>query len=533
MCPVCKRRFTSVARLQLADSVPSSIVAQAAGSGQCMPPSIQILRPTPVVAVLSPSASPVAQGHAFALGHATGSPSLRVDSIASSSPRASPASSTLCMAASSITTPTPARTARSSMQSQEPHARAVSLSQSDSRAVTPVNAAPANHVRSFPPGSGSPTPSPTGHSPTMQHTIYALVLEEEHVSDRDQEPVDLTAEELAALGYTQEELECECYVCHSAEDEANLLLCDSHCGRAAHTWCAGLREVPAGNWYCRWCQPSGPRPRGRPPRPRTTADASAVSLATEGTIETSDAHVARTHRVSRRRGRVALSDSSDSESVDREAAASQRPEREEGIVTRSASRAATRLPVYRAKSPKADEDDDSLDIRIAALRAVSAPTVRCSIPRRAPRTPRAVVPSVGDDAATASGEAARLPQTATPPLLTDVRGSREEPCNSHADATISDSREHEPHAQSRVGDAPPSSALLHARTRANARVRISFGARSVLDRLLAQPASRANAFTPQQPASSAPTPAPIHPSLTPSTGLGHKRRRVDGMMDAA
>ena len=44
-----------------------------------------------------------------------------------------------------------------------------------------------------------------------------------------------------------------CMICHGAEDEDQLLLCDG-CDRACHTYCLGLSEIPDSDWYCSQCQ---------------------------------------------------------------------------------------------------------------------------------------------------------------------------------------------------------------------------------------------------------------------------------------
>ncbi|CAN0583023.1 unnamed protein product, partial [Ectocarpus sp. 12 AP-2014] len=42
-----------------------------------------------------------------------------------------------------------------------------------------------------------------------------------------------------------------CLHCQDGGAEEQLMLCDGPgCGNAAHTFCCGLEEVPAGDWFC-------------------------------------------------------------------------------------------------------------------------------------------------------------------------------------------------------------------------------------------------------------------------------------------
>ena len=54
-----------------------------------------------------------------------------------------------------------------------------------------------------------------------------------------------------------------CTVCHQAEDEACLLLCDS-CDRGTHTYCCRPRldGIPEGDWFCAACASSVREGRG-------------------------------------------------------------------------------------------------------------------------------------------------------------------------------------------------------------------------------------------------------------------------------
>lgn len=45
---------------------------------------------------------------------------------------------------------------------------------------------------------------------------------------------------------------CQCRLCGSGDDEDLLLLCDQ-CNAAWHTYCVGLHDVPAGDWFCEMC----------------------------------------------------------------------------------------------------------------------------------------------------------------------------------------------------------------------------------------------------------------------------------------
>lgn len=49
-----------------------------------------------------------------------------------------------------------------------------------------------------------------------------------------------------------EPLDEPCIVCEDFGDEDQLMLCDC-CDRLCHVFCAGLDEVPAGEWYCQRC----------------------------------------------------------------------------------------------------------------------------------------------------------------------------------------------------------------------------------------------------------------------------------------
>ena len=60
-----------------------------------------------------------------------------------------------------------------------------------------------------------------------------------------------------------------CMLCEQEDDQEELLLCDG-CTAACHIACAGLDIVPAGTWYCQFCQedPSTQTPRSRALRVR-------------------------------------------------------------------------------------------------------------------------------------------------------------------------------------------------------------------------------------------------------------------------
>jgi hypothetical protein len=54
-----------------------------------------------------------------------------------------------------------------------------------------------------------------------------------------------------------------CQVCHSADNENLLLLCDE-CDKGTHTYCCKpkLVAIPKGDWYCRFCSATKTRHRG-------------------------------------------------------------------------------------------------------------------------------------------------------------------------------------------------------------------------------------------------------------------------------
>jgi len=49
--------------------------------------------------------------------------------------------------------------------------------------------------------------------------------------------------------------ELVCIDCQKADNEDQLLVCDSGCGRAQHTYCAYLDSIPPGDWFCPECAP--------------------------------------------------------------------------------------------------------------------------------------------------------------------------------------------------------------------------------------------------------------------------------------
>ncbi|CAI2738957.1 unnamed protein product, partial [Dicrocoelium dendriticum] len=57
---------------------------------------------------------------------------------------------------------------------------------------------------------------------------------------------------------TFEEIDTNCEICTSADDEAHLLLCDN-CDRGYHTYCLPipLMDIPPGDWFCPTCVRNG------------------------------------------------------------------------------------------------------------------------------------------------------------------------------------------------------------------------------------------------------------------------------------
>jgi len=68
--------------------------------------------------------------------------------------------------------------------------------------------------------------------------------------------------------------EVVCLDCGGADNEDELLICDAGCGRAQHTYCAELSEIPSGAWYCPPCALMGASQGAEPvdsPVPREEA----------------------------------------------------------------------------------------------------------------------------------------------------------------------------------------------------------------------------------------------------------------------
>mmetsp|Transcript_8248 Transcript_8248/g.24625 ORF Transcript_8248/g.24625 Transcript_8248/m.24625 type:complete len:552 (-) Transcript_8248:3183-4838(-) len=80
-----------------------------------------------------------------------------------------------------------------------------------------------------------------------QTPLDGTILQVLDVPERDQASVE--ADPLAHV---------HCLRCGGGEDDHLLLLCDG-CDRAMHTFCAGLSEVPEGQWYCPDCAAAAER----------------------------------------------------------------------------------------------------------------------------------------------------------------------------------------------------------------------------------------------------------------------------------
>eukprot|EP00928_Gymnodinium_smaydae_P096574 TRINITY_DN8560_c0_g2_i1.p1 TRINITY_DN8560_c0_g2~~TRINITY_DN8560_c0_g2_i1.p1 ORF type:complete len:897 (-),score=114.15 TRINITY_DN8560_c0_g2_i1:13-2703(-) len=98
-------------------------------------------------------------------------------------------------------------------------------------------------------------------------------------------------EDMAASDSDPEEVVCE--VCHRADDDAALLLCDGrdgHCNVACHYYCGGLPGVPDGDWFCSSCSALRQReapaeadieaPTSVPSRPQAQNESPVASVAT-------------------------------------------------------------------------------------------------------------------------------------------------------------------------------------------------------------------------------------------------------------
>uniref|UniRef100_A0A383VI14 PHD-type domain-containing protein n=1 Tax=Tetradesmus obliquus TaxID=3088 RepID=A0A383VI14_TETOB len=80
-----------------------------------------------------------------------------------------------------------------------------------------------------------------------------------------------------------------CRVCHRNQDDDKMLLC-SGCVDGYHTYCVGLKPVPAGDWYCADCKPSSSdeQPSDSEPAAAAAAAAAAVSNTSSEYEPTSD-----------------------------------------------------------------------------------------------------------------------------------------------------------------------------------------------------------------------------------------------------
>lgn len=68
---------------------------------------------------------------------------------------------------------------------------------------------------------------------------------DDRVQEAEIDPADIPDED-------EEEEESVCQRCHVGDDGLELLLCDE-CDSCWHIHCAGLQEVPAGDWFCHPC----------------------------------------------------------------------------------------------------------------------------------------------------------------------------------------------------------------------------------------------------------------------------------------
>ncbi|CAL8107592.1 unnamed protein product [Calicophoron daubneyi] len=85
---------------------------------------------------------------------------------------------------------------------------------------------------------------------------------------------------------TYEELDTNCEICSSPEDEAHLLLCD-HCDRGFHTYClpVPLNSIPPGDWYCPDCVRHGIGRNGPATRTRTRRSRISSAAADDEAVE--------------------------------------------------------------------------------------------------------------------------------------------------------------------------------------------------------------------------------------------------------
>lgn len=82
------------------------------------------------------------------------------------------------------------------------------------------------------------------------YDAQGALLRVTHTEERDQ------AETAEAAEAEEDEDESVCYVCHQANNESALLLCDGsdgRCNAAAHYYCVNLACVPEGDWFCADC----------------------------------------------------------------------------------------------------------------------------------------------------------------------------------------------------------------------------------------------------------------------------------------
>lgn len=108
--------------------------------------------------------------------------------------------------------------------------------------------------RGRPPKDPEPTPSsapPTQEEPTEELLVWqgAVTM----VTSASQLAV-LASQLNNCVAWEKSPTKVFCQVCHSADNESLLLLCDD-CDKGTHTFCCKpkLSAIPKGNWYCRFC----------------------------------------------------------------------------------------------------------------------------------------------------------------------------------------------------------------------------------------------------------------------------------------
>ncbi|KAI8817071.1 acyl-CoA N-acyltransferase [Fimicolochytrium jonesii] len=105
-----------------------------------------------------------------------------------------------------------------------------------------------------------------------------------------------TCEDLQDKNFDSYKWECKeckrCMECQKNNDDANMVFCDG-CDRAAHTYCAGLKEVPEASWKCKFCTGHGSSRKGSQQKhitPHITIKALKARCPQEGCIGKGHAH---------------------------------------------------------------------------------------------------------------------------------------------------------------------------------------------------------------------------------------------------